>query len=81
MNKTIKSLLILAVIFLLPPNLARQILTLRTPVKTWHPGLPTQVTELAEIPKTMIVTSQREGPAYGMSAGFLSVSSICLAAP
>lgn len=72
MNNIFRLLLITFVLFILSPQMA---MAYTYPTKVGEKlgtGIANVVTGVAEIPKTMIVTSKREGVAYGMTAGFFT---------
>lgn len=65
-----KSLLVLSIVFLFSPYVA---MAHEYPTKVGEKlgnGVANIVTGFVEIPKTMIVTSQNDGVAYGMTNGF-----------
>jgi putative exosortase-associated protein (TIGR04073 family) len=72
MNNIFRLLLVTFVLFTLSPQM---VMAYTYPTKVGEKlgnGLANVVTGVAEIPKTMIVTSKREGVAYGMTAGFFT---------
>ena len=71
MQKTIQKLIIIVTLFLLP----NVVLAHNYPTKVGEKlgnGIANAVTGVVEIPKTMMVTSKREGVAYGVTAGFFT---------
>lgn len=72
MKQMFKSLPILFVLFFFAPYVA---MAQSYPSKVGEKlgnGIANVVTGVVEIPKTMIVTSHAKGPAYGMTAGFMT---------
>jgi putative exosortase-associated protein (TIGR04073 family) len=72
MNNLFRLLLVTFVLFTFSPQMAMAY-TYPTKVgEKFGSGLANVVTGVAEIPKTMMVTSKREGVAYGVTAGFFT---------
>ncbi len=72
MKQMFKSLPILLALFFFVPYIA---MAQSYPTKVGEKlgnGIANVVTGVVEIPKTMIITSQKRGPAYGMTAGFMT---------
>lgn len=72
MNNIFRLLLIAFVLFTFSPQMA---MAYTYPTKVGEKlgtGIANVVTGVAEIPKTMMVASKREGAAYGMTAGFFT---------
>jgi len=72
MNTFLRMLALLVPLFFLPSQAA---MAKDYPTKIGEKlgtGISNAVTGIAEIPKTMILTSNRNGIAYGMTAGFLT---------
>ena len=72
MKKTIQAILIVSVMFVAAPNLVFAHQYPDKVVEKLGNGLANAVTGVAEIPKTIIITSNREGVLYGMSVGFVT---------
>jgi len=72
MNNIFRLLLVTFVLFTLSPQIA---MAYTYPTKVGEKlgnGIANVVTGFVEIPKTMMVTSKREGVAYGVTAGFFT---------
>lgn len=72
MKNLFRLLLVAFVLFTFSPQMA---MAYTYPTKVGEKigsGLANVVTGVAEIPKTMMVTSKREGVAYGVTAGFFT---------
>jgi len=74
MKKIFKSMLVVSALVFFSPQAAMahsEDYATHTGDKLAH-GLANTVTGIAELPKTMILTSQKEGVVYGMTAGLLT---------